>query len=173
MQNEPRDAGQTLRDALQAHGQRYTPQRAAVYEVLAASRSHPNAEEVYGAVREALPGISMATVYKSLEALVGCGLALKLAYADGSARYDGQMEPHHHARCDGCGRVFDVAAGPEQKALEVLKRGVAGFTVTDLRVELSGMCSDCSDSSVPRESGIAARSNGSRGPRNSRIRPNR
>ncbi len=134
-----------LRDALRDHGQRLTPQRAAVYEVLASSRSHPNAEEVYQAVRRVSPGISLATVYKSLEALVGCGLALKLAYADGSARYDGQMEPHHHARCDGCGRVFDVAAGPEQEALDALKRGVEGFVVTDLRVQLSGVCQSCAD----------------------------
>ncbi len=140
---------EALRDALRDHGQRLTPQRAAVYQVLAASRSHPNAEEVYHAVRRVNPGISLATVYKSLEALVGCGLALKLAYADGSARYDGQMEPHHHARCDGCGRVFDVAAGPEQEALDALRRGVEGFVVTDLRVQLSGFCRNCANGSEP------------------------
>lgn len=144
---------QELRGALRAHGQRYTPQRAAVYEVLAASRSHPNAEEVYGAVREALPGISLATVYKSLEALVGCGLAIKLAYADGATRYDGQMDPHHHARCDACGRVFDVSAGPEQEALDALRGGVEGFIVTDLRVELSGMCQGCADADVIAKGG--------------------
>ena len=147
MQIQPPSTHETLRRALRDHGQRHTPQRAAVYEVLAASRSHPNAEEVYQAVRESMPAISLATVYKSLEALVGCGLAIKLAYADGSARYDGQMEPHHHARCDACGQVFDVPAGPELPALDALRQGVEGFTVTDLRVELSGLCGSCSDGS--------------------------
>ena len=75
-----------LRRALEASGQRFTEQRAAVYRYLAHTDVHPTADEVLLAVREELPGISLATVYKSLETLVGCGLAVKLTYGDGSAR---------------------------------------------------------------------------------------
>ncbi|MDH3423282.1 MAG: transcriptional repressor, partial [Gemmatimonadota bacterium] len=58
-----------LRRALEASGQRFTEQRAAVYRCLANTDVHPTADEVFLNVREGLPGISLATVYKSLETL--------------------------------------------------------------------------------------------------------
>ncbi len=88
-----------------------------------------------------MPGISLATVYKSLETLVGCGLAIKLSYSDGSARYDGRTDPHAHARCLVCGKVMDVA----QELAPPADTPVAGsgFVVTGYRVELTGYCSPC------------------------------
>jgi hypothetical protein len=56
-------------------------------------------------------------VYKSLETLVGCGLAVKLTYGDGSARYDGRTDPHPHARCLTCGAVLDVPGRLDGAAL--------------------------------------------------------
>ena len=97
-----------LREALEASGQRFTEQRGAVYRYLADTKIHPTADEVFIAVRQNLPGISLATVYKRLETLVGCGLAVKLTYVDQSARYDGRTDPHHHARCVVCSSVTDI-----------------------------------------------------------------
>lgn len=132
-----------LRDALEASGQRFTEQRAAVYRYLVSTDVHPTADEVFLAVREDLPAISLATVYKSLETLVGCGLAVKLSYADHSARYDGNTDPHHHARCVACGRVLDLVGEIPEADIEELRRGASGFTVTGYRLELSGYCSGC------------------------------
>ena len=67
------------------------------------------ADEVFLAVRGDVPAISLATVYKSLETLVGCGLAVKLKYTDHSARYDRRTDPHHHARSVFCGSALDLA----------------------------------------------------------------
>src|SRR5438046_601821 len=83
-----------LRAALEKAGWRFTHQRAAVFEYLRSVVGHPTAEEVYLAVRRSLPRISLATVYKALEALVACGLAAKLANADGPARYDCRCDAH-------------------------------------------------------------------------------
>jgi Fe2+ or Zn2+ uptake regulation protein len=132
-----------LRSALQAGGQRFTEQRATVYRYLAASETHPTADEVFLAVRRSLPGISLATVYKSLETLVGCGLAVKLTYADDSARYDGRTDPHHHARCVVCESVVDIPGAFPEAELESLRRHAQGFTVTGYRLEFSGYCSSC------------------------------
>jgi Fur family peroxide stress response transcriptional regulator len=132
-----------LRRALEAGGQRFTEQRAAVYRYLACTDVHPTADEVFLAVRRDVPGISLATVYKSLETLVGCGLAVKLTYADASARYDGRTDPHHHARCLGCGAVVDIPGQVPPGEIESLRARSAGFTVTGYRLELSGYCSEC------------------------------
>lgn len=132
-----------LREALEESGQRFTEQRAAVFRYLLSTDLHPTADEVYLAVREELPAISLATVYKSLETLVGCGLAVKLTYADHSARYDGRTDPHHHARCVVCERVFDLPGEIPDADIDALRREASGFTVTGYRLELSGYCSGC------------------------------
>lgn len=138
----PADAEAVLRRALESSGQRFTEQRAAVYRHLLETDQHPTADDVFTAVRAEIPDISLATVYKSLETLVGCGLAAKLTYGDGSARYDGRTDPHPHARCLACGAVLDV---PGKLDAEVLERigPVDGFEVEGYRLELVGHCDSC------------------------------
>lgn len=143
MSLHPDSSDVLLRRALAKSGQRFTEQRAAVYRFLASTDIHPTADEVYSAVRRELPGISLATVYKSLETLVGCGLAVKLTYADHSARYDGRTDPHHHARCLACGRVSDIRGKVDPGEIDSLRRRADGFTVTGYRLELSGYCTSC------------------------------
>lgn len=140
---QPDSSEQVLRAALEENGHRFTEQRAAVYRFLSDTRIHPTADQVFLAVRNDVPGISLATVYKSLETLVGCGLASKLAYADGSARYDGRTDPHHHARCVSCDRVFDVPGRLSRNELESLREGVDAITITGYRLEFTGFCPDC------------------------------
>ena len=133
-----------LREALEAKGHRFTEQRAAVYRFLSGTTSHPHADDVFQAVRGQIPGISLATVYKSLETLVNCGLAAKLTYGDGSARYDARMDLHHHARCLSCGRVMDVPSDRIMEEIEGLSQGLDGFSVLGYRLELTGFCGACS-----------------------------
>jgi Fur family peroxide stress response transcriptional regulator len=133
----------TLREALETNGQRYTEQRAAVYRFLMSTEAHPTADDVFTSVRHDIPDISLATVYKSLETLVSCGLALKLTYGDGSARYDGRTDQHHHARCLRCGSVADVPGAVDATALAHQLQPGRGFAVEGYRLELVGFCSDC------------------------------
>ena len=134
-----------LRSALEGKGQRYTEQRAAVYRFLLGTVLHPTADEVFTAVRLEIPDISLATVYKSLEALVGCELAGKLTYGDAAARYDARTDPHPHARCTVCGTVLDVPGRIDERLLAGLGP-VRGFTVEGYRLELVGRCGRCSRS---------------------------
>jgi len=136
----------TLREALETNGQRFTEQRAAVYRFLASTDVHPTAEEVFFAVRSEVPVISLATVYKSLETLVGCGLAVKLASADGSARFDGRTDPHPHARCLSCSRILDLPGYPAPEELPALMASAPGFQVIGYRLELTGICGECAES---------------------------
>ena len=132
-----------LREALEANGQRYTDQRAAVYRFLLGTDAHPTADDVFTSVRHEIPDISLATVYKSLETLVGCGLAIKLTYGDGSARYDGRTDPHHHARCLRCESVVDLPGHLDTSALGSQLQPMDGFAVEGYRVELVGYCRTC------------------------------
>lgn len=143
MHEQTTDVEAVLREALGASGQRFTEQRAAVFRFLRSTESHPTADEVFLRVRADVPGISLATVYKSLETLVGCGLAAKLTYVDGSARYDGRTDDHHHVRCLGCSRVMDLPHRVDDGEVARLQASADGFRVTGVRLELTGYCPSC------------------------------
>ncbi len=133
-----------LRTALEASGSRYTKQRAAVYSYLRTAATHPSAEEVYRWVQRVVPHISLATVYKALEALVASGLALKIGDGDGPARYDGRTQAHYHCRCLKTGEVCDAPAAYDPSLLDKLDPNLVsalrrqGFEVTNYRLELVG-----------------------------------
>src|SRR5206468_12813361 len=109
-----------LRQALEKAGRRYTQQRAAVFACLRAVHSHPTAEQVFAAVRQTMPHISLATVYKALEALVASGVAARLVSDDGIARYDGRSDAHYHLRCLETGQVRDLPLPYDHELLERL-----------------------------------------------------
>jgi len=145
---EHRDTAEgRLRAALESNGQRFTEQRAAVFRYLSGTTSHPTADDVFTAVRGTIPEISLATVYKALETLVGCGLAVKLAYGDGSARYDGRTDPHPHARCIECGAIADLPGTVDARTLPGLG-SLPGFEVRGFRLEVVGVCARCGGSSA-------------------------
>ena len=145
-----------LRRTLQENGHRYTDQRAAVFRLVARSRAHPTAEDVFLGVRTEVPGISLATVYKNLETLVSCGLAKKLNPTDGSARFCGRTEPHYHARCLACGSVSDVAGELGDSEIATLLSQANGFHLVGYELELTGYCSDCAP---PTGNGAGASAN--------------
>tara|TARA_B100001123_G_scaffold230760_1_gene259427 strand:+ start:23761 stop:24231 length:471 start_codon:yes stop_codon:yes gene_type:complete len=132
-----------LKKTLAVNGYRFTGQRAEVYRILTSTSNHPTAEEVFLGVREKVPEISLATVYKNLETLVSCGLASKMSHADGSARYDGRSDPHHHTRCISCGCVSDIPGEFREPELSKIILGDNDFHITGYHLELTGYCSEC------------------------------
>lgn len=138
------------RRALEEAGWRYTRQRAAVLAYLRTACGHPTAEQVFAAVRRHLPNISLATVYKALEALVDARLAHRIAGDHGPTRYDGRREPHYHLRCQQSGEILDLDLPYDPALLDKLDPQLMeslrrqGFEITEHRLELVGrfVCPD-------------------------------
>jgi Fe2+ or Zn2+ uptake regulation protein len=105
-----------IRQAFRESGLRHTRQREAVYAALAATDAHPTAEELHDLVRRDEPGLSLATIYNSLEALSEAGLCRRLASNGGSTRFDADLSDHVHVILPD-GRVMDV---PSPLAKELL-----------------------------------------------------
>ena len=145
MQTAPLDH-ESLRVILDQAGLRCTPQRLAVYDHLSRAAHHPTAEEVYHAVRSAIPKISLATVYKALEALVAVGVATKLTPGAGqtSARFDARCDQHYHFRCLRTGAVHDLPTPFDPDLVAKLDPQLGeylrgqGFQVTGYRLEFLG-----------------------------------
>lgn len=124
---------------------RFTRQRYAVYSALANDDSHPTADQLYHKLSDTASGISLATVYNTLEALVKSGLAQKLADGGTSARYDATVEDHLHLRDRATGSLMDVPSTLGKRLLDnipanVLKEIEAelGFSINRVQIELVG-----------------------------------
>ena len=120
---------------------RLTNQRRIIMEQLRSVTTHPTADEIYGMVREKMPRISLGTVYRNLEVLSSLGLVRKLENAAGQKRFDGDMTPHHHIRCEICGRVGDIFDAPNISGIEQ-KLGT-DFQITGYTLEFTGICPEC------------------------------
>src|SRR2546430_6564618 len=85
---------QALIDLLRARGQRATSQRLVILRELRRRDRHASAEEIRAAISRELTGISVPTVYATLDLLVELGLARKLDVGAGAALFDGRTQPH-------------------------------------------------------------------------------
>lgn len=133
--------GNSVNQRLARSGLRFTPQRQRVYEVLLHRRDHPTAEEVFLRAKEALPDISIATVYNCLDALVKCGVVRQVSVERGAARFCPNMTEHCHFYCAACDNVFDIDLPP--KTGLPLPRG---FKADRVEIAIHGHCPRCSAS---------------------------
>jgi Fe2+ or Zn2+ uptake regulation protein len=131
-----------LATALRARGHRVTAQRLVLHRVLQELGTHATAEEVLQAAAPRLPGLSLPTVYASLDLLARLGVARRIDGAGAAALYDPRPEPHHHFACRSCGRVLDVDAEIDTRALDLAARR-GGLAVDGVDVTLRGLCPDC------------------------------
>ena len=114
-----------------------TPQRLAIIKALLASAEHPRADAIYARVRKEHPHISLATVHRTLETLCDIGEARKVTMLHDSARYDGNVMPHHHVVCVKCRRIRDIEI-PELDLVSVSIPGSPIWTLRFRRTPLSG-----------------------------------
>jgi len=134
---------QDLVGRLRAQGHRLTPQRMAVLSILAESRAHPSAQDIYQQVKNDFPMTSLATVYKTITLLKEMGEVLELGFSDDSSRYDGRQPiPHPHLVCVQCKTIVDW----DTDILSELEQQIAkesGYQVVGHRLDLLGLCPDC------------------------------
>jgi Fe2+ or Zn2+ uptake regulation protein len=128
----------TLRD----RGQRVTPQRLMIARVVSDLDRHVTAEAVFDEVGRRLPGVSLPTVYATLELLESVGLIHRVATERGAVIYDPRTDQHHHLACRRCGKIADVEAPVEAAALLSAARA-AGFAPDQAQVVVRGLCADC------------------------------
>ena len=130
-------------DKLRDHDFRITPQRLAILRIIAESKGHPSAEEIYQEVKSEFPTTSLATIYKTISLLKELDEVLELGFPDGSNRYDGSKPfPHPHVICTKCRKIMD----PEIAGLEKISEEMAiktGFKISSHRMDFFGLCPEC------------------------------
>lgn len=138
-----------------ARGIRVTPQRLAVYRALSEDLAHPTAESVYSRLSKQLPGLSQATIYRTLQFFENENLIRRVSSPGAIGRFDANVGPHQHLLCRVCGSLEDISV-PELHRAKVPT--VEGFKVEELDIRLVGLCDKCSRSkSRNRRRGKVAR----------------
>jgi Fur family ferric uptake transcriptional regulator len=123
-------------------GLRITEQRKIIARVLSNAEDHPDVEELHARASAIDPGISIATVYRTVRLFEEAGILDRHDFGDGRSRYEAAPETHHdHLINVETGRVIEFV-DPE---LEALQRKIAeklGFRLVDHRMELYGVSLD-------------------------------
>src|SRR5258708_2290420 len=120
---------------LEEHGIQPSAQRVAVAEYVLHTTEHPSADIVWARVKESFPMISRATVYNTLNLLVGKGLLRELHLAPDSVLFDPNTDRHHHFVDEGTGRIYDI---PWNQVEVTNAKSLPGFEVKDYQVVMRG-----------------------------------
>jgi Fe2+ or Zn2+ uptake regulation protein len=132
---------------LRAVGQRLTSNRQALLDALTAAARPLTIPEIL----DERPDLAQSSVYRNLVVLEEAGVVHRVLGTDEFARWELTEDlagHHHHLICSSCGRVDDVpaSAGLERSvaaaAAEITR--TTGFTTQQHRIDLVGLCRDCS-----------------------------
>jgi len=123
-------------------GAKLTHQRAEIFREVACTGDHPDAETVYQRVRTRIPTVSLDTIYRTLWLLVDLGLIQTLGQGRDRARFDANLDRHHHFVCVKCGATKDFYSTDfDELALPDSLKEIGHAEAT--QVEVHGVCLDC------------------------------
>ncbi len=127
----------TLEKACTRAGLKMTGQRRTILAVLDEAQDHPSVETVYERSRAHDSSISMATVYRTLNMLDELGLVVRHEFKENFARYELNMQHHHHLIDVDSGKVIEF----QNIEIEQIKQKIAeelGYDLIECRLELYG-----------------------------------
>ncbi|MGH7661878.1 MAG: Fur family transcriptional regulator [Vulcanimicrobiaceae bacterium] len=120
---------------------RLTKQRAAILRALDGS-AHLSAETILERVRAELPGVSLGTIYRTLDILRELGLVQVFSHAGSAARFEAVLEKHHHLLCTQCGQLVNVDAPGLSDVARTIATG-HDFGEVDCALTITGRCPGC------------------------------
>ena len=139
---------------LKARGLKITPQRRAIIEAFAENAlAHPSASTIYEVARKKRAGISLSTIYYTLNEFSKKGIINILEFEKIDNRYEGNTEVHIHLVCKRCQNIIDIFPrlfNPNDMVKNV------DFLVTDTRFEYYGYCAKCRERKVRLRKGNRA-----------------
>ncbi len=133
---------QRLVAALRRRNLRVTSQRLVIHRALCSRIQHMTAEQVLGAISPSLPGVSLPTVYATLELLETLGLVRRLATGSGAVLFDSRVQQHAHTVCRQCGATSDLDGAPASNRA-FARAADAGFAPDHAQLVIWGLCPAC------------------------------
>jgi Fe2+ or Zn2+ uptake regulation protein len=127
---------------LKNNGLKLTSQRLAIIDVLIEHTPlHPSASFIYREAKKRFKGLSLSTVYYTLNELSKHGIIKTLEFDKIGNRYEGNTSSHLNLVCIGCGSIQDFPKTLPISSKEVETR--TGFRPSEMRFEYYGFCKEC------------------------------
>jgi Fur family transcriptional regulator, ferric uptake regulator len=123
-------------------GQRQTRQRDRIFQVIQAAQGPLTVQEILERAQQDLPGLGVATVYRTLNLLQEGEQIRTVILPTGETRYEmSNLGHHHHFQCRVCEEVYDLESCPVTLP-DVSSLG-QGFVVEAHELTLYGVCGEC------------------------------
>jgi Fur family ferric uptake transcriptional regulator len=135
---------ETFLSYLRDHNLPVTQQRIDIAKVLLGSDRHLSVEDVTAELHQRGHKAGLATVYRTIELLVRCGLVVERDFDEGFKRFEPARDipQHEHLLCTVCGRVTEF----QDERLERITTLVAethGYLRQRHRLVIHGVCAAC------------------------------
>jgi Fur family peroxide stress response transcriptional regulator len=154
MERDPKDLQRLMERferEIRRAGVKLTPQRLGIFREVARTGDHPDIVTIFTSVREAMPTVSLDTVYRTLGLFTKLGLVTTVRPLNERVRFDANTGLHHHFVCTRCGATLDFEHGAFDR-LPVPRAAAALGRIESRRVELRGVCAACLDKNPGRSS---------------------
>lgn len=121
-----------------------TGERMEILGTIFQKNAHFDAEELHADLKRMGQDISRATVYRTLDLLVQCGLVRKSSLGSTHANYEAAHENEHHDHliCLGCNKVFEFYR-PDLETLQEAICHEQKFKPLHHSLQIFGLCADC------------------------------
>lgn len=133
-----------LKMHLRENEMRFTSEREIIMNEVLEIRTHIEADSLFVRLHNKGVKVSRATVYRTLDLLIQCGLVEKNSFGQTHAYYEpifGQ-EHHDHLVCNICKKVIEF----HNKEIEKLQNQICNefnFTPLSHTHQIFGICSEC------------------------------
>jgi Fur family transcriptional regulator, ferric uptake regulator len=126
-----------------AGGKRST-KRDQIVQVFLRQEGHVSADDLFDLVRREAAGIGRATVYRTLQWMVGAGIARKVDFGEGRSRFEpSYRHPRHfHLICTTCHSSSEFLSSDVESLMEEIAQA-RNFAATQSVVQVYGTCEQC------------------------------
>ncbi len=130
--------------SLKPVGGKRSSKRDLILNAFVRQEGHLSADDLYDLVRKEDPGIGRATVYRTLQWMVGAGVARKVDFGDGRSRFEpSYRHPRHfHFICNTCHRSSEFLSSDIESLIDEIA-AAREFATTQAVVQVFGECVDC------------------------------
>lgn len=125
-------------------GGKRSSKRERILQIFLRQEGHLSADDLVEIVRREAPGIGRATVYRTLQWMVGAGIARKVDFGEGRSRFEpSYRHPRHfHLICNTCHRSSEFLSSDVETLMEEIA-AARNFAPTQQVVQIYGTCEEC------------------------------
>jgi Fe2+ or Zn2+ uptake regulation protein len=132
---------------LRERGFRMTPQRQVILQILHDANGHLSPVELFTSAYQSIPGLTEATVYRTLEFLAQNAMIHSAQNPSGHLVYEISRHEHHHLICHACNISVEIEHTVLQKLYEQLETD-SGYLLDTSHLTFFGLCPDCQNKSI-------------------------